>query len=102
MYRYGNNFTIQATAASGVAPYTYSNMAQTLNQEVHFNVAPGTYTVTIKDNNGCTSTATPLIVYPTLTSAATTKQLIVLLVQMQLLQLHGGGKGIIPILFKRC
>ena len=71
----GNNFTIQATAASGVAPYTYSIDGTNFKSGNTFNVAPGTYTVTIKDNNGCTSTATPLIVYPTLTSAATTKQL---------------------------
>ncbi|NRT14507.1 gliding motility-associated-like protein [Flavobacterium sp. 28A] len=72
----GTNFTITATAGTtGVTPFTYSIDGTNFKTGNTFNVAPGTYTVTIKDKNGCTNTAAPITVYPKLTTAATTKQL---------------------------
>jgi gliding motility-associated-like protein len=52
----GNDGTIVISAAGGNAGFTYSIDGinfQSLNQ---FNVAPGSYTVTVKDNLGCTTT----------------------------------------------
>ncbi|MBE0392147.1 T9SS type B sorting domain-containing protein [Flavobacterium sp. PL002] len=72
----GTNFTITATAGTtGVTPFTYSIDGTNFKTGNTFNVAPGTYTVTIKDKNGCTNTAAPLTVYPKLTASASTKQL---------------------------
>ncbi|NRS87943.1 gliding motility-associated-like protein [Flavobacterium sp. 7E] len=72
----GTNFTITATAGTtGVTPFTYSIDGANFKTGNTFNVAPGTYTVTIKDKNGCTNTAAPLTVYPKLTASASTKQL---------------------------
>jgi hypothetical protein len=35
-----------------------------------FSVPAGTYTVSIKDKNGCITAASPIVVYPRLTAAA--------------------------------
>jgi hypothetical protein len=53
----GNNGIIDLSVSGGTAPYTYawSNGANT--QDIN-NLVPGTYTVTITDANGCSTTET--------------------------------------------
>lgn len=55
-----NNGTVSATATGGVPPYSYlwSNGATTATQN---NLAPGTYTVTVTDTQGCTRTASATV-----------------------------------------
>jgi len=53
-----NNGTITATGAAGTQPYQYSINGTTYQTGNTFSgLAPGAFTVTIKDANGCTSTA---------------------------------------------
>ncbi|WP_354680756.1 hypothetical protein, partial [Mariniflexile fucanivorans] len=74
-----SGFTFTAVGASGVTPYVYSiNGGASFQASSTFTVnTPGSYTVTIKDANGCTATSpTPTIVYAPLTSIASiTKEL---------------------------
>ncbi len=72
----GNSFTITATG-TGLAPLTYSIDGTSFQTGNTFNVAAGTYTVTVKDRNGCTATtATALTIYPQLTTVGVvTKEL---------------------------
>lgn len=62
----GNDGVIEITGADGTAPYTYSidNGATYPFQSGNtFNVATGTYSnITVKDDNGCTATATAVFV----------------------------------------
>ncbi|MHC0448467.1 SprB repeat-containing protein, partial [Flavobacterium sp. 3-218] len=48
---------INITASGGVGPYTYdwADLAGTNDPEDRTNLAAGTYTVTVKDANGCSS-----------------------------------------------
>ena len=53
------NASITATATSGVAPYTYSIDGTNFQASNTFNnILSGSYTVTFKDNLGCTGTTT--------------------------------------------
>jgi SprB repeat len=53
------NGTITATGSGGIAPYQYSINGTVFQASNFFNgLAPGTYTITIKDNTGCTSITT--------------------------------------------
>ncbi|WP_171946659.1 hypothetical protein [Flaviramulus basaltis] len=74
-----SGFTFTATGASGVTPYQYSiNGGASYQASPTFTVnTPGSYTVTIRDANGCTATsATPTVVYvPLTTSALLTKDI---------------------------
>ncbi|RYF24918.1 MAG: hypothetical protein EOO42_04795 [Flavobacteriales bacterium] len=72
----GNSFTITATG-TGLAPLNYSIDGTTFQVSNVFNVPAGTYTVTVRDKNGCTATtATGLVIYPQLTAVgAVTKEL---------------------------
>jgi gliding motility-associated-like protein len=72
----GNSFTITATG-TGLAPLTYSIDGTNFQASNVFNVTAGTYTVTVKDKNGCTaSTAAALVIYPQLTAVGSvTKEL---------------------------
>ena len=60
----GSSGTITATGAGGTAPYQYSiNGGTTYQASNVFNgLSPGTYTVVIKDNNGCTGTTTLTVI----------------------------------------
>ncbi|MFC0781035.1 T9SS type B sorting domain-containing protein [Flavobacterium sp. HJSW_4] len=67
----GSNFIIEATATSGVAPYTYTiNTGVTPSPANTFTVPAGTYTITVKDANGCPAT-TVITVNDPLTAVAT-------------------------------
>lgn len=58
-----NNGIITATATSGTAPYQYSiNGGPFQLSNVFGGLAPGTYTITFKDANGCLGTATATVV----------------------------------------
>ena len=51
-----NNGTITITATGGTAPYTYSNNGVTFQNSNFFTgLTGGTYTITVKDANGCTN-----------------------------------------------
>lgn len=52
----GNDGTIVVTATGGNNTYTYSIDGTNFQSSNQFNVAPGNYTVTVKDNLGCTTT----------------------------------------------
>lgn len=52
----GNDGTIVITATGGNSGITYSIDGTNFQSSNQFNVAPGTYTVTVKDNMGCTTT----------------------------------------------
>ncbi|MBK9731571.1 MAG: T9SS type A sorting domain-containing protein [Chitinophagaceae bacterium] len=58
-----NNGIITATGSGGTVPYTYSINGVTFqSNNIFTNVSPATYTVTIKDANGCTGTASVTII----------------------------------------
>lgn len=59
-----SSFTITATA-TGLAPLTYSIDGTNFQTSNTFTVSAGSYTVTVKDKNGCTTAAAvPVVVYP--------------------------------------
>ncbi|MFD0837252.1 SprB repeat-containing protein, partial [Mariniflexile aquimaris] len=74
-----SGFTFTAFGETGVAPFTYSiNGGASYQASPTFTVnAPGTYTVTIRDANGCTAdSTTATVVYAPLNSVITlTKEL---------------------------
>ncbi|PWB28348.1 T9SS type B sorting domain-containing protein [Flavobacterium sp. HTF] len=72
----GNTFNITATG-TGLAPLQYSIDGTNFQSSNIFSVAAGTYTVTVKDKNGCTATtAAALVIYPRLTAVGSvTKEL---------------------------
>ncbi|MBI2968474.1 MAG: PKD domain-containing protein, partial [Bacteroidetes bacterium] len=58
------NGSATASGAGGTSPYTYNWSNGTMNNATISNVCAGTYTVTVYDNKGCTSTATATITEP--------------------------------------
>ncbi|MEZ0130945.1 hypothetical protein AB9T88_14730, partial [Flavobacterium sp. LBUM151] len=72
----GSGFTITATA-TGLAPLTYSIDGTSFQTSNIFPVAAGTYTVSVKDKNGCIASAPAgTVVYPQLTAVGSvTKEL---------------------------
>ncbi|REG98843.1 SprB-like repeat protein, partial [Flavobacterium aquicola] len=70
----GSTFQIKAVGAAGVAPYTYTiNTGVAPSPADTFTVAAGTYTITVKDANGCTNT-TSVTVYDVLDADAIKKK----------------------------
>ncbi len=68
-------FVITANA-TGLVPLTYSIDGTNFQTSNSFTVTPGTYTVTVKDKNGCTTAATtPIVVYARLTASTVVKEL---------------------------
>lgn len=56
------NGTITLTGTGGLTPYTYSiNGTNYYSGSLFSNLAPGTYTCYVKDNNGCISTTTIVV-----------------------------------------
>jgi gliding motility-associated-like protein len=58
----GNNGAITVTTTGGVSSYQYSSDGTTFQASNTLNVGPGTYTVTVKDINGCTYTIPGVVV----------------------------------------
>ncbi|MEO6404904.1 MAG: gliding motility-associated C-terminal domain-containing protein [Ferruginibacter sp.] len=56
------NGSITITATGGVAPLTYSTNGTTFQASNIFTVVDGTYTITVKDNNGCTKVINNVVV----------------------------------------
>ncbi|MFV8351881.1 T9SS type B sorting domain-containing protein [Flavobacterium sp. XS2P14] len=72
----GSGFTIVATATGGLAPYTYTiNTGVAPSPANTFTVAPGTYTVTAKDANGCPATTSVTVNQRLTAVAALTKDI---------------------------
>ncbi|PWK02419.1 gliding motility-associated-like protein [Flavobacterium araucananum] len=71
-----SSFTITATA-TGLVPLSYSIDGINFQSGNTFTVSAGSYTVTVKDKNGCTTAAvTPVVVYPKVAAlAGVTKEL---------------------------
>lgn len=59
----GNTGSVLATAGGGTSPYTYSWSGGGTNAS-HTGLTAGTYTITLKDNNGCSATASTIITQP--------------------------------------
>ena len=57
----GADGTITATATGGTPTYTYSIDGTNFTTNANFNVLPNTYTVTVKDANGCTQSTTAIV-----------------------------------------
>jgi hypothetical protein len=67
----GSNGTIDLTPAGGTTPYTYLWNGGVTTQD-RTGLAAGTYSVTVTDANGCTTTTSRIITQPaTLTASAT-------------------------------
>ena len=61
----GTNGSATANVTGGTAPYTFTwNTIPTQTTATATSLAPGTYSVTISDANGCTSTASATIAMP--------------------------------------
>lgn len=63
------NGQITSTVSGGTAPYQFRINAGAYQASDTFNVAAGSYTVTVRDANGCTATQTVNITQPTSLSA---------------------------------
>lgn len=62
----------QVTAAAGTPPYTYNWMPGNITTSTATNLCAGSYTCTITDANGCTSTAIATITQPVKLTATVT------------------------------
>ncbi len=68
----GNNGSATVSVVGGTAPYTYAWTPSGGTNAVASNLTAGTYTITVKDANGCTSSASVIITQPTALTAGTT------------------------------
>jgi hypothetical protein len=64
-----NNGSAVSTVSGGTSPYTYTWTGGAGNNATASNLAPGTYTLSVKDNNGCTNSVVVTITQPPTLSA---------------------------------
>ncbi|WP_204336005.1 T9SS type B sorting domain-containing protein [Leptobacterium flavescens] len=70
-YDVATGVTITATPAGGVAPYEYSLNGGAFQSSASFGgLTPGTYTVTVRDDFGCTGTSNTITINDALTASA--------------------------------
>ncbi|MGA1978091.1 MAG: hypothetical protein ABSG89_09600 [Bacteroidales bacterium] len=70
----GSDGTATATPVNGMAPFAYSwNTTPVQNSQAASNLKAGTYTVTVTDGNGCTTTGIVVISEPGVITATVTK-----------------------------
>jgi hypothetical protein len=69
----GKNGTATVSPLGGTSPYTYSWSPSGGTAATASNLAPGTYTCTIRDSKQCSSTKTVIITQPTALTATTTQ-----------------------------
>jgi hypothetical protein len=68
----GSNGSATAVATGGTPNYSYSwNTVPAQNTQTATNLAPGSYTCTVTDNNGCTTTSSVTITQPASAVSAT-------------------------------
>ena len=67
----GNNGVVDLTVSGGTAPYFYSWSNGSSTQDL-FGVAAGSYTVSVTDNNGCTTTRTVTVTQPSASLSGST------------------------------
>lgn len=67
-----SNGIIQITGSGGIAPYQFSLNGTTWQPANNFQVAAGSYTIRVKDNNGCISTFPILVTEPNALNAQST------------------------------
>ena len=65
----GNNGTVDLTVTGGTAPYTFE-WSNTATTEDMIGLTAGTYSVTVTDANGCTTTTSVEVTEPTVLSAS--------------------------------
>lgn len=69
--RSGNNGSVTVNATGGVAPYTYSwNTSPVRTTATVASLPAGTFTVTVTDANGCTTTSSTTVTQPAATLSA--------------------------------
>jgi hypothetical protein len=61
----GSSGNVTAIASGGVAPYTYSWSTGGNSNSTASNLSAGTYSITVADNNGCSSTTSVTLSQPT-------------------------------------
>ncbi len=69
---FGENTTLTVSASGGVAPYEYSLDGVTFQTANTFTVSAGSYIVSVKGMNTCTTTTTVTVTEPTVISASST------------------------------
>lgn len=69
----GSTGSITVTATGGTAPYSYNRGTGSQSSNVFNGLVAGSYTVTVTDANGCTTTTAASITQPTTLSATNTK-----------------------------
>jgi gliding motility-associated-like protein len=62
-------FSVQADPLTGTGPYTYTIGGPTQGNGIFTNLAAGNYTVTVTDNNGCTTLVPVLLTEPAVVNA---------------------------------
>lgn len=82
-----NDGTLELTVSGGTYPYTYS-WSNGVFVEDQSNLAPGTYSVTVTDANGCMATASAVLTEPSALSVTSS---------ISDITCHGGNDGTIDI-----
>ena len=59
---FGGTTTLTANAAGGTSPYSYSLNGGTFQSSNTFTISAGTFTVSVRDANGCTATSAAVVV----------------------------------------